>query len=262
MTTKEQLDNVLSVVVGEVELIRDFAVSAHAFLEPKINMDKSSFSKEEIKGLRTLGNRLYEFAGSVEKGIALEPFQMEFSSSSKVPELIFGLIGPLRQRSMLAEMTVVYLMAKFEDFTKTYLRTLLAAKSYLMKSKKPLTYEEVLSYPTMEDLAAGLAKRDTEELGRGSIDDLNQHFGNRFNLDLSACEAWETVREAHYRRNIIVHNAGRKNEIYLAQTLSKARSQMQTDMVYCVHTSRRLEPSNLPFQGIFKTLRKGLMVLI
>ena len=58
------------------------------------------------------------------------------------------------------------------------------------------------------------AKRETDILGYGSIDDLEAYFQKKFNITAQQEPFWPSVREASYRRNLIIHNRGIINKTY------------------------------------------------
>jgi hypothetical protein len=77
-----------------------------------------------------------------------------------------------------------------------------------------LSYEEAVVFGSIKSLRRHLARSETEALGYRSIDDLGAYLQTKFNLAVQEQAFWPRVREASYRRNLIVHNRGMVNERY------------------------------------------------
>ena len=119
---------------------------------------------------------------------------------------------------IFAEMSLVWIISLQEAFIKEYLKTLLVRRPEIMKSSKQLSYEVICSYTSMENLLEGLAQREVDESGR-NIDQVAKYFEDRLGISLpSLLPNWEALREANYRRNLVVHNRGITNRIFCDAT--------------------------------------------
>jgi len=117
----------------------------------------------------------------------------------------------------LMNMTLIYLMALFEGFSKQFFSTMFYRMPEQMKSKdKKINYEVLLEFNSLKNLYKYLADKETYKFGRMDIDEFGNELDKRFNIHLNEeFEYWEALREKYYRRNIIVHNDGNISETYL-----------------------------------------------
>ena len=78
-------------------------------------------------------------------------------------------------------------------------------------------------------------------MGFGSIDDFAKFFSDRFNIELSSFPRWSELREATYRRHVIIHNRAVTNDRYCKATGFKKRNvHIHTDITYCRSTGEAL----------------------
>lgn len=135
---------------------------------------------------------------------------------------------------MLAEMSLSYLISFEEAFLKDYLRHVLKSRRTLLKSGKQLSYETICQHKSMSSLIDVLAQREVDAFGFGSIDDFTKYFQDKFHVEFSSFPRWDELREATYRRHLIVHNRGIVNERYSRATGYKGKHRhLDTDMAYC-----------------------------
>ena len=77
-----------------------------------------------------------------------------------------------------------------------------------------MTYERIADHKSLTTLWSAIARAEVDALGFGSIDEVAAAIDRRLNVSLSSYDKWSSIRERSYRRNLIVHNAGRINDIY------------------------------------------------
>jgi hypothetical protein len=143
---------------------------------------------------------------------------------------------PFWHVGFLAEMVIVYVVALQEAFVRDYLRAIFRAQPSLLRTgrKLGLTFEEACNFKSLDELREYLADSATEPVSHGNIDDVASYFEKRLNLRLQDFANWQKVREACYRRNLIVHNKGNVNETYREKTGYKGPAGYlgDTDMPY------------------------------
>jgi len=141
---------------------------------------------------------------------------------------------PYKYREFLSEMTLSYLISYQEAFIKECLRIILISRKSILKSKKKqLTYEEMCKFQSIKSLISHIAQKEVNELGRGSVDDISKYFDNQFDLSFEKFSNWQILREAAYRRNLIVHNKGITNDVYCFKTgYKKENERLKTDIDY------------------------------
>lgn len=129
-------------------------------------------------------------------------------------------VKPFVHIRYLMEMVVVYLVTIEEAFVADYLRALFHVRPSLLRTEKKLdlTFEEASDLDSYEALRNYLEDSAIEPLTRGGIDELSSYLKKRLNLRLEEFPDWGRVREASYRRNLIVHNKGEVNKTYRDKT--------------------------------------------
>lgn len=88
----------------------------------------------------------------------------------------------------------------------------------ISKKDKHFTLEELESFETLEDAKNHLIESKVENLLRGSFDDWIEFLKDKMKLNLGYLEAEKNnIVEIFQRRNIVVHNQGIINSIYLSK---------------------------------------------
>lgn len=117
--------------------------------------------------------------------------------------------------TMLYEMAVIYVVALLDAYLGDVFRAVLISRPEMLRSRRQLTYEAILSYEDREQLVAAMASRDISEISYKSLRDQLDYYGERFGIDLSAADTDANVLvEVAARRNLYVHNAGIVNATY------------------------------------------------
>ena len=204
----------------------------HQFIEKIISVllreksKKLELSDEESSEL----NKVINFLSSPDFRKNISSYSIQ---SEKVINLIESVVLGSKYRELTAEMTLSYLISYLEAFIKEYLYTILVSRKAILKSDKPITYEKVCTFKSIKALIASIARKEVDTLSYGSIDDVSGYFEKKFKLDIKEFYAWQELREAAYRRNIIVHNSGVTNDVYCLKTHYKDKNvHLKTDIDY------------------------------
>jgi len=131
----------------------------------------------------------------------------------------------IRNLRYLSEMGLSYLVCFLEAMLKDYLHQVFVCRSSSLKSEHKITYKEVLSYTSIKAIVDGIAKKEVDKLGYGSIDNAANYYEAKFHINLAEYEGWDQIVEASYRRNLIIHNKGTTNEIYCKRIGHKKRGE-------------------------------------
>jgi hypothetical protein len=115
-------------------------------------------------------------------------------------------------------MSLVYLVAQFEQCLGTTLRIIFTNKPETMKSKKQVPYEEIFNSRKLEDIREKIIEREISSIINQDIEDINNYLHERFSLDLSKNKDWKKFKECFYRRNIVIHNNCYPNPVYRKKT--------------------------------------------
>lgn len=121
-----------------------------------------------------------------------------------------------RYPAMVMDMSFVYLCAAYDAYFQDYLVSFILAQPSCLRSKRQLTYERILEQLEAGTLLQYLAQREAHELGYKSFDEQIQYLRDRLGVKLSPDEAdIPLLQEAVAVRNLIMHNDGVVNEIFL-----------------------------------------------
>jgi hypothetical protein len=222
---------------GELELILEFVNTTEKSLtrkqkrKPKVQLEKND--KDDLKKLVEFLDESISSESKGKKSLSLK--------SEAVGKLINNFLVPMKHKSFLTEMTLSYLISYQEAMLKDYLFNILTNRKSSLKSKNKISYDEVLSFTSIKSLIVSLAQKEVDQLGYGSIDDVEKYFFERFNIKLSDFESWEDIVEASYRRNLVIHNKGRTNDLYCKRTgFQKRNVSIGVDIDYVSKVSENL----------------------
>jgi hypothetical protein len=242
---KHGLDAVRHTAVGDIRLLGEFVREVGALLEAKLAPKRADdFSPSDSEQLKKVGEALTLAAGFAEKPIVRrkEKPVWEMTLSRKVHSYIMQAAIPIKQQGFLAEMSLVYLVTRLEAFMKDYVREMMLLRPQMLRSSASMTHEEMLSHRSIRSLKESIAQREVDALGYGSIDDFAVFFQRKVNVDVCAYAQWTAVREHAYRRNLIVHNDAKVNDIYRRKTkLGSLGQRLHTDMAYVTEAVENIQ---------------------
>ncbi|OGC86552.1 MAG: hypothetical protein A2V73_03570 [candidate division Zixibacteria bacterium RBG_19FT_COMBO_42_43] len=129
-----------------------------------------------------------------------------------------------RFNMFIREMSLVYLIAEFEQFLGRSLALIFDRQPDIIKSsKKQISYEELFDYKNFEEVKEKIIEKEVNSLTSQDIDDVNKYLNERFKLDLTQHENWKKFKECFYRRNIVIHNSCYPDETYRKKTGYKGK---------------------------------------
>jgi len=230
----DDLNRIKELYASQVVMLRDFVQETDRSLARKTKRKPKipDLNKEEIAEFQRFIQASLELIKQVEPiraarkagaKIDKRPVEIRIALSERVAKLIGYLLQmwevPRAYARFLAEMALTYLISFQEAFVKDYLKTLLVERREMLKSGKQLTFEEVCSFSSMPDLIEHLANKEIDQISYGNIDDVAKYFENHLNIMLSdKFSGWNSLREASYRRNVILHNRATTNRLYCSKT--------------------------------------------
>lgn len=235
MTLKKDLNHVAVHYLSEIVNILHFVRTIEKYLTGKQSRKIKNINKDHIKkGLEDLIESVKQIDET--KKFASGPW---IKSSESLNKFLFQKLMPMAHKTFLTEMTLTYLISYQEAFIKDYLFEILISRKSMLKSGANITYKELLNYNSMKALKEALAQKEVD--GVGSIDKTCDYFSKRFNIELSEFTNWTWLREATYRRNLIVHNQGNTNELYCSKTGFKLKGKnLETDIDYVVKSGETI----------------------
>jgi hypothetical protein len=233
MSLYAKLNEIVKHYKSDIIFIRDFVNSTDDSLDfSKImKKHKDALTKEDLAAMRAVGQLLAEVPPKPNKGWKRHG---TVETTARANEIILAAVRRLKNREFFSEMALAYILTFQESFVKDYLQEVFTSRSELLRSKKSLSYEDVLEFRSIISLRRRLAKNETDNIGYGSIDDLDIYSRNKFNISIDKELFWPQLKEASYRRNLIIHNRGIVNDVYRRKIgLHQAESsKLQTDSQY------------------------------
>lgn len=127
-------------------------------------------------------------------------------------------------RRALKEMMMVYLVIIFEEFLTNVLSALFRKRHDVFRSSgKSIEYVEVLEHSDIYELVKTMSKNEAKDVVESGIVILNKYLKKRFHLYLDKRDDWRDFKEIFHRRNIVVHNYGVPDTIYIKETKSQRK---------------------------------------
>jgi hypothetical protein len=169
-----------------------------------------------------------------------EGLQVELSSKEMdllVEAMKFALGNTAAYPNLTFRMSFVYLIALFDAFLADVFTEVVRVHPGILKSsKKQISYDRLLEFGSFEALVEFIASREINEVSYKSIKDQAEYYRDRFGVALeeSGVLVSELV-ELRATRNLLIHNNGLVNHIYLEQLASstyKLGDEVQVDASY------------------------------
>lgn len=182
---------------------------------------------ENITGLYTELDKV--ISGEVVHSVT--PGDKRFVSVPK--RLLIDVSTPLKKQGsdllslheLCFRMTYVHLVTLFEAALSDIIRAALLYKPQILKSKKTISYEDILNEPDMTSLVAKIVDKEISDLTYGSIDDLIEYLKNKLHMPIDFLpEEKDELNWCKAQRNLLVHNQGRVDAKFLRMTAIKKYS--------------------------------------
>jgi len=165
-------------------------------------------------------------AGRVLKELVKEPpskrgkerivFEREYSSEigEYIWRFVLAMLMRVRYPEFLYSTALTHSIAVFESFLRDFLIAIFSNRPDTLKSESSATYEDILSFGSMKELIRHLATTRAEKVIKENIDKVADKLREDFNFDVSRFKQFNILREASYRRNVVVHNGGITDKDY------------------------------------------------
>ncbi len=130
------------------------------------------------------------------------------------------------------KMGLISYFSLFEGFNKDYFQKLYVYKPEIMKTKnRSVDLEFLFTFKDYKELSEAVSQEEIEEFGYKNIDEIAELINEKLNINLKKnLKCWFDLRESYYRRNSIVHNDGKKSNIYL-QKLSLEKEELNEPLI-------------------------------
>jgi len=133
---------------------------------------------------------------------------------SHLKDIVLGIWAGVYYPRFLYDMALVQVITIFEALLEDFLTAIFSHRPNILKSGNTLTYEEILSFSSMQALVTELATVRAKRVLDDGIDKAASELKRTFSVDINRVIGFEQVREACYRRNAIVHNQGISDRKY------------------------------------------------
>ena len=177
MSLSTELTHIHSLFEGEIHHVLTFIkISEAALKRCEAKVKTSDLNEKDVADME----KVHSFIGDFINGKLSNSGSITINSK-KLSKLLSSILAPIKHKTILAEMSLSYLISFNEAFLKDYLRTILSSRRVLLRSKKQLSYEAICEHRSMTSLIQSLAQKEVDAFGFGSIDDFAKYFLDKFN---------------------------------------------------------------------------------
>lgn len=188
--------------------------------------------RAEARRIFSMGLELLEETDN-KKGPVKRKFSISPEAERYMVRLLVTSAGPIRYPMLLYSAALTHAIAAFESFLSDFLIAIFTYRPDTLKSESTATYENILSFGSMKELVRYLATTKAEKILDENIDKVVENLKKEFNFDMSRFRQFKTLREASYRRNVVVHNGGITDEKYCEKIPgSQIGVRLSTDFQY------------------------------
>ena len=122
-----------------------------------------------------------------------------------------------QQSEVLSESMLVMLMIKYEDSISSIFRYIIEKYPQSFLSQKSISYSDLLSMKSdIEEIKNKFVEDEVEAIMRGPISDWYSCLETKHKIKFLFSDGlFDAFKEVYYRRNLVVHNQGIVNDIYL-----------------------------------------------
>ncbi len=117
------------------------------------------------------------------------------------------------------EMSVVYLIAAFEEFLDDLLNVVFTIKPQILKSHDmKVTFSDILAAENMNSLIDDMRSKAVKNIIKYDIDGIFKYLEKRFKINLTEDKNYRKFKERFYRRHILIHNNLYPDKHYKSKT--------------------------------------------
>ncbi len=141
-------------------------------------------------------------------------------------------------RTLLLEMMVRRVADNFLTYVTELLVVVFRARPETLRSSETVRLDAILKHATMEELVHGLAERKVSQLSYQGMRDLSAYLADRLGFELfTKPENLERAVRIIESRNLIVHNRGLVNDLFLSRVPSASAKigeplDLDTDQIF------------------------------
>lgn len=223
----KNLDNLrdfVSVVgaVLEKSRVEDFeknpdSLSAHILAVYELNPDAEPLPEEVLQKMRAQCDGKYEIEVTEVDGQRRAKVTGKGDNAERLRAASEVLMKAIKRRASLYNTSLMALVSEGEWFCAQLLHYYFAKHPAAAGLKeKNFSYEELVKFSSIEDAKKFLIDNRVEDILRGSFSDWIEFFKERIKISIAAFAIdLPYAHEASLRRNLLVHNGGVVNQLYL-----------------------------------------------
>ena len=160
-----------------------------------------------------------------------------------------------------SESTLMMLLIRYEEAISGIFKYILLKYPEAYLKEKTITYSELMAIDTeIKEVKKRFIEKESEDFMRLPIGDWYNTFEQKHKVNFKfENKEFEKFKEVYYRRNLIVHNQGKVNDIYLKnidQSLCGSVSRGQILDVDKKYVENAFEYTQIILYGTFWALRK------
>jgi len=236
MNLSEEVNHVIQLSTQDLYFLLTFVEDIEAYIEQQkkrpskiddvtegipeqIRSEFASFFKEFVT---SLSNLLEEVPADKEKKTKAKTgrtIKLSKPYPDQVTDFLFPVLlrwlRPIMYPQYLYDMALTHAITILEAFLHDFLAAIFTQRPKTLKSENMASYAEVLSFTSMRALIEYLTDTRVKKiLTDNNIDGVAGELQRRFTIDISSCNGFNVIREAFYRRHVIVHNKGTTDKKY------------------------------------------------
>jgi hypothetical protein len=153
-----------------------------------------------------------------------------------------GFIVPNRLLMFIRDMGLVYLVAELEDFLRHVIEISFSIKPEILSTcKKSITFEQLMKLDSLASLKEEIMEKEATEVINQDIEQVKEYFQDKFNINISEYTKWAEFKERFYRRNVLIHNSGMPNALYVKKTGVQTTQRLTVSKEYLDETVKMSE---------------------
>jgi hypothetical protein len=255
MSLSEEVSHIIQISTQDLHFLLKFVEDIKAYVEQQakrysnieeiiddipedIKPEFASFFKEFVT---FLSDGLEQLTTDKEKKTetkATKAFEFSKTYSDRVHDFLFPVfqkwLRPIMYPRYLYDMALTHAITILEAFLHDFLAAIFRQRPKTLQSANMASYEEILSFSSMSALIEHLADiRAKKILSDNNIDGVADELQRRFTIDISICSGFNIIRDAFYRRHVVVHNKGITDKKYCEKIInSQVGVRLSTDYEY------------------------------
>jgi hypothetical protein len=184
---------------------------------------------------------------------------LQFNAKNKFLRNMCESIDLMQSSDLVRNMSLVYLVAVFENFIQRVLLISFRKKPETLRTcQKNLNYEELLKFSNIDEVREGIIEKEIMVVNE-DIEDIRKYIKKRFGIEISEFVEdsekiqqfikmklgieiskafnWNEFKERFYRRNLLIHNSGMPNKLYRQKTGYKGENEcLKVSMEYLIES--------------------------